>query len=135
MLVIQITKAKDENLKGTYRFGKNLVHIGSHQDSDLMLPQDEVALRHLFIEVVEDQLIAHLDRDSEEFWVDGKVVTKFKFLSPASVIRAGETEFRVIEARHETTRSKRELLNKNTDELIKGKSPLLGFIKALQENR
>ncbi len=50
MLGVEVIKSEDENLIGKYRFGNNLIHVGSHQDSDLLLQVKGATPRHLFIE-------------------------------------------------------------------------------------
>lgn len=133
MIRLKIESCPDPDRLGEYVFHKNLIYIGSSADADLALPDRQAAPNHLFIEIVDGQLLAHGAMENIEFKVDGKLATKFKFLKAGSVVEAGNTAFKILLFAAGSESDKREALNKNTDELIQSRSPLLGFIKELQK--
>ena len=133
MIKLEVLESPNADYLGEYVFFKNLIYVGSNIDADLYLEDKAASSNHIFIEIVDGQLLAHLGKDAKSFWVDGKLTTKFKFLHPGNILKAGETKFKILGFENSKICTKREILNKNTDELIQSNSPLLGYIKELQK--
>lgn len=134
MIRLNVEQTNSEERMGEYLFEKNLIYIGNNIDADLYLEDNELNSNHIIIEIVDGQLIAHAGTKTEAFWVDGKITTKFKFLSPGNKIKAGKSVINVVEFSPTKRQTKRELLNKNTDELLKEKNELLDVIKSIRES-
>ena len=134
MIQIAVKNCPDSEYEGEYFFDKNLVYVGSNHDADLYLPDEKLSRNHLLIEIVDGQLLAHLGKNAQAFKVEGKLATKFKFLSAGNVIEAGGSSFKIMVFAPTVRTTKREWLNKNTDELIRSGAPLLEAVKELQED-
>lgn len=132
MIQLKVEECPSSDYVGEYIFHKNLIYIGANIDADLYLEDGALVGNHLLVEIVDGQLLAHLGKDAPSFWVDGKLATKFKFLAAGNVVKIGSTKIRIVLFAPTSKTSKREVLNKNTDELIQANSPLLDYIKDLQ---
>ncbi|MEX0797818.1 MAG: FHA domain-containing protein [Bacteriovoracaceae bacterium] len=133
MIKLKVKECPNPDYIGSYTFDKNLVYIGGNIDADLLLDDSDVGSNHLFIEIVNNQLLAHLNKDQDFFLVNGKRTTKFKFLNVGQDIKIGSSVVAVEIFAPTDIVAKREVLNKNTEELIQENSPLLEFIKELQK--
>lgn len=134
MIKLEVLDCPNSDYLGEYTFYKNLLYVGSSIDADLCVEDLKVKSLHLIIEVVEEQLLAHLGKTAEVFWVNGKRSGKLKFLASGDELTLGETTLKVVSFAQTKIETKRDALNKNTEELIRDKSPLLAYIKELQKS-
>ncbi|MCO4753917.1 MAG: hypothetical protein KC478_05520 [Bacteriovoracaceae bacterium] len=132
MIELEIIHCPNNDFLGTYRIFKDLFHIGSNLSAELRVKDNAIMANHLIIDIEEDRLRATLNLDDGFFLVDGKRTTSLKYLNIGSSFEVGNTRFLVKQFSAQKIVTKRETLNKNTDELIKEKSPLLSYIKKLQ---
>ena len=134
MIQIEVLDCPNEDYLGRYLLHKNLVCLGSNREADLRLEDPQLKRNHLLFEIVNDQLLVHLNKGQEFLHVNGKRTTSFKFLKEGDEIAVGGSRIKIQSCQFTSVITKREVLNRNTDELIKEASPLLDFIKELQRD-
>ncbi len=132
MIELELIQCPDNDFLGTYIIFKDFIHIGSNMDADIRVKDAQLKPNHLVIEIIDAQLRATLNLDEGYFLVDGKRTTSLKFLNIGQTFEIGKSRFIVKQFSSQKIVTKREVLNQNTDELIKESSPLLNYIKKLQ---
>lgn len=134
MIQLKVNSCPNNDYLGKVQFFKNLIYIGSNLSSDLYLPDSEIKTNHLFIEVIENKLIAHAHKKVDYFWVNGKRTKSFKFLTIGDKIKIGSTEIEIVIYSTTTIKEKRVALNEAADILVSEKSDFIPLIQSLQED-
>ena len=132
MIKLEVIHASDSDLLGEFIFLKNLIYIGN-KIGDLRINSPLILNQHLFIEIVENKLIAHPHKDVDFYLVDGKRTTNIKILKPLSTIDLGDIKFRILQFETGRYLNTKDSLNEQTDKLIKLKHPLLNTLQKLRE--
>ncbi len=133
MIVIEVLECPDQDYLGQFSFYKSFIRIGSGQSVEFCLNDKQIKKNHLVLDIQDNQLNAAASEESDLFWVNGKRTAGIKSLKVGDTIQIGETKFKIVNFLNMPIESKRERLNRNTEELIKSNSPLLSYIKNLQE--
>lgn len=133
MISIDIIKAQDSNLLGNYQFYKSIIYIGSSHISDIYCPNSELNDIHFFIEVVDNKLILHLNKETDHVLVNSKRTIQFKNISKGSIIEAAGIKFKVIDFSEEEIVTKRDKLNSIVSTLKQDNPELLEIVSMLSE--
>jgi hypothetical protein len=133
MINISINICPDSDYVGKVTFHKDLIYIGNNLSADLYIPDNKIITNHLFLEIIDNKLIAHSHKKVENFWVNGKRTKSFKFLNIGDKIEIGESEIEIVLFASVEIQDKRMALNERTDILINQKQELIPLVKALQE--
>ena len=133
MINLSINKCPNTDYIGKITFHKDLIYIGSNLSADLYIPDKDIITNHIFIEIIDNKLIAHSHKKVDNFWVNGKRTKNFKFLTVGDKIKIGNTEIEIILFASVEVKDKRMQLNENTDILINQKQELIPLVKSLQE--
>lgn len=133
MINLSINKCPNSDYIGKITYHKDLIYIGSNLSADLYIPDKDIITNHIFIEIIDNKLIAHSHKKVDNFWVNGKRTKNFKFLTVGDKITIGQTVIEIILFASVEVKDKRMQLNENTDILINQKQELIPLIKSLQE--
>lgn len=133
MINLSINKCPNTDYIGKITYHKDLIYIGSNLSADLYIPDKDIITNHIFIEIIDNKLIAHSHKKVDNFWVNGKRTKNFKFLTVGDKIMIGQTEIEIILFASVEVKDKRMQLNENTDILINQKQELIPLVKSLQE--
>lgn len=133
MINLSINNCPNTDYIGKITFYKDLIYIGSNLSADLYIPDKDIITNHIFIEIIDNKLIAHSHKKVNNFWVNGKRTKNFKFLTVGDKIKIGNTEIEIILFASVEVKDKRMQLNENTDILINQKQELIPLVKSLQE--
>jgi hypothetical protein len=133
MINLSINSCPNTDYIGKVTFHKDLIYIGSNLSSDLYLPDEQIMTNHLFLEIIDNKLIAHSHKKVENFWVNGKRTKNFKFLTIGDKLKIGNTEIEIVLFASVEVKDKRTALNENTDILINQKQELIPLVKSIQE--
>ena len=69
--------------------------MGANHDADLFIPADGILNNHIFLEVVDSKLLAHLGRETEFILINGKRTTSFKTLKIGDLISLNSLSFKI----------------------------------------
>lgn len=119
MIEIEIYGSKDSQRNTLFTTNKNLIYIGSNKNSDIYLPDDSIKSNHLFLEIVEDKLIIHPNKNIDFYLVNSKRTTIFKELKTGDILTIENIKFTIknfIKTQYQETR---DFLNSKTEELRK----------------
>lgn len=131
MIKIEVIHSHDTDLIGEFTFLKNLIYIGN-TIGDLRVNTPKIYNQHLFIEIVDNKLIAHPNKEVDFYLVDGKRTTNIKILKRGSTIDLDVIKFRIVDFQDGLYLSTKETINQQTDILINLKHPILEQIQKLR---
>lgn len=134
MIQIEILDCPDPDYICELSFFLNPLLIGKNIACDVYLPDKDIPNADLILEVQGDKIMAQLESENDYFWVNEKRSKKIKFLKINDVIKIGASSIRIKNFSQEKIVTKRSLLNKNTEEIITERSPLLELIKEMQKD-
>ncbi len=133
MFKISVINANDKNRMGDYIFHKNLIYVGSNSDADLYAPTEEVQKNHIFLEVIENDLLIHLGKEIEYILINTKRTISFKKLKVGDTVQIG-TLILKIEAFELTEKiSTREYLKNEVERIKKNNPDKLKVLKSLSD--
>lgn len=133
MISIEITNANNEEYIGQYLFQKNLIKFGANILSEIYLPDEKLNQSHIFIEVIDDNILIHLQKDAEFFFINGKRTTTYKFLKRNDLVKIGDCTFKLLDYKFQEVVSMRDILNKNSQIIKNTKPELLRIIQELSK--
>ena len=96
MITIKIHTSTYDEHEGTYEFMQNSIYLGSNYDANLYFPYADVLSNHLFLEVIEANLIIHPHRELKHILVNGKRTSRPKILRKNDRVDLGFVNFEVI---------------------------------------
>lgn len=131
MINLSIENARDSDRIGNYTFHKNLIYIGSNHDADIYGPTEHIKSNHVFLEVVEGQLLVHLGRSVEYILVNQKRTTSFKTLKAGDVIELGKFKVRLVSFSETENLNLKELLKARVQTIETSDPELTELIKVI----
>jgi hypothetical protein len=111
MINLNIIKAKDPDRVGQFRFFKNLISIGCNIKNEVYLPKENFKKNSFRIECIEDKLIITPNDNVDNFHVNGKLTTTYKYLQIGDIIKFQEAEFKILDFQFQNLKSEQKLLN------------------------
>lgn len=96
MINLEVQNSTDPDRLGSFLFYKDLIYVGANHDADLFIPEDGLKSNHIFLEVIESKLLAHLGRDTKFILINGKRTTSFKTLKIGDTVSINSLTFKVI---------------------------------------
>jgi hypothetical protein len=133
MIKIEITHANLEDHKGVYDFYKNIVYFGKNHDAEFYLPHSNLISNHLFIEIVENKLIAQIHKDVDYIIVNKKRTTQFKHLKHGDLVELSDIKFKILDFSYEELIQKIQVLNDRVKAIQRNDPDLLELISSLSE--
>lgn len=133
MIRIEIIEANSADHLGVYDFYKNIVYFGKNHDAEFYLPHSNLINNHLFIEIVENKLIAQLHKDVDYILVNKKRTAQFKHIKQGDLIQLSDIQFKIISFNHEKIIQKSQFLNERVSAIQQDDPELLALISSLNE--
>jgi hypothetical protein len=130
MIHFEIIQSPDSNVIMSFQFHKNEVYIGS-KSSDLVIADTHLNPKHLLIEIPENHLLVHPQKDVEFYLLNGKRTTSIRRIKAGDMISIGNTVMKIIAYETTLRSSKKDILNKKLAKLIEQESLRLPIIEQL----
>ena len=133
MIIIEVLKCTNLESTGEYSFYKNLVYIGSSHKADLLFNDSNLFPTHLFLEVIDNKLLIHPNKDLDFFLIDGKRTTSIKYVKVGQQVSFSDYIVQIKYFTHTHLEDLRSYLNNKTDEMIKNNPRKLELISKIEE--
>ncbi len=130
MIHFEITEGPDLNARSSYRYEKNEVYLGS-DSFDLCINDPSLKHSHLLLEIPQNDLLAHPQKDVEFYLINGKRATSIRKIKSGDNLTIGSTTIKILEYGLTLHVSKKDLLNAKLDNLIEQGSSRFPLIKHL----
>lgn len=133
MIKIEIIESNLEDHLGVYDFYKNIVYFGKNHDAEFYLPHSNLISNHLFIEIVENKLIAQIHKDVDYIFVNKKRTTQFKHIKQGDIIQLSDIKLKIIDFKYDEMFQKNQILNEKVKAIQEQDPELLALISSLSE--
>lgn len=130
MIKLEVLDSNDFDRLGNFQFFKDLIYVGSNHDADLFLPIDDLKSNHIFLEIADGKLLAHLGRNTEYILINGKRTTSFKTLKAGDVISLQSLEFKIDSYHSEEISSISDFLKRRVSESKENNPELMELLKS-----
>ncbi len=130
MIEFEVTESPDQNVKSHFKFYKNEIFFGT-TSPDLSIMDSELKPLHLLIEIPENDLLAHPQKDVDYYLINGKRSTSIRKIKKGDLITIGKTVFKIVQFEPTIRKSKKEILNDKMSQLLEEDSPKLPIIEKL----
>src|SRR4051794_2770055 len=110
MIHIEITHSPDPNVIKNFQFFQNLIYL-DRTSGNLHILDNQLLSTHLMVEVIDQDLLVHPQRDVEHYLIDGKRSTAVRKIKKGQTITIGKTSFKVIEFEFTQFKTKKEVLD------------------------
>lgn len=132
MIEFEVVESSDLNSLSTYQFFQNQVYIG-RTSGDLLIQDSNLHSSHAIIEIVENELLLHPQKDVEFFLINGKRATAIRKIKVGDKITLGQTTLRVLRFEPVFTKTRKEILDQKLATLLEENSPRLSIIENLTQ--
>jgi hypothetical protein len=132
MIHIEITQSPDTEVRGSFKFFQNQIYLGRKSDFVQIL-DNQLNESHLMIEVVEDSLYVHPQKDVAFYLIDGKRATNIRKVKINQMITIGNTILKIHDFLFTHTPNKKEVLDEKLAQLLEQNSPNLHVIEQLAQ--
>lgn len=130
MIHFEIIESPDLNVLTSFKFFRNEIYIGRRAE-DLSISDLSLKDLHILLEVPEDELLIHPQKDVTHYLINGKRSTSIRKLKVGDSVTFGTTTLKIIAYEHTYYPSKKEILDTKLEELVKKASPRLAVIEAI----
>ena len=96
MINLKITDSVDPEKIGNYTFHKNLIYIGNKYSCDIYIKDNSIISNHIFIEVIEQRLLVHLNKEIDFILINGKRTTGHKYVGVGETISIGKNTWYLL---------------------------------------
>ena len=133
MINLEVQSSSDSDRLGLFSFHKELIYVGENHDADLFIPADGLKTNHIFLEIIDSKLLAHLGRDIEFILINGKRTTSFKSLKIGDKVTINSLTFKILSFSNQEHSSPAEYLKKRVDEAKNSEPELMELLKTFGE--
>ncbi len=130
MIHFEVLQSPDGNVLTSFRYFQNMLYLG-RKTGDLVIEDAQLRDSHLLIEVVEDKLLVHPQRDVGFYLLNDKRATTIRKLKVGDRLGLGKTVIKILGFEDTPKESKAELLGRKVDALLAENSPRLPLIEKL----
>jgi hypothetical protein len=130
MIQFQILKSPDDNVLREYKFHQNLLYIG-RTSGDFCIQDPELSRSHIMIEVVEENLLIHPQKNVSHYLINGKRATEIRKIKPGESLTIGGTLIKILAYNNTPSLTKKQILDSKMAQLMKEDSERLGLIENL----
>ncbi len=130
MIHLEILSSPDKDVEASYQFFQNELYLG-RTSGNIHIKDGELKASHFMIEVVENELIVHPQKDVEAYLIEGKRSSNVRKIKPGQKITIGSTVFKVLAFEETKFPSKKNLLDTKLSQLIEADSQRLPVIEKL----
>lgn len=132
MIEFEVVESSDLNSLSTYQFFQNQIYIG-RTSGDLVIQDSSLRTSHGIIEIVENELLFHPQKDVEFFLINGKRATTIRKIKVQDKITVGQTVIQILRFGPTFTESRKAILDRRLNTLIEENSPTLSIIENLSQ--
>lgn len=132
MIHLEIIQTPDPNVQATFQFYQNQLYIG-RSSGDLLIQDIELHSSHLMIEVINNELLIHPQKNVTSFLINGKRATAIRKMKSQDILTIGKTSLKLLDFSDTHLVTKKEMLNKKLQQLINQQAPRLVAVEALTQ--
>ncbi len=132
MIKFEIIESPDLEVLSTFEYFHNLIYIG-RTSGNLTIQDPGLLKSHLMLEVVDQEMIVHPQKEVEYYLINGKRATTPRRVKPGEVVSIGSTKIKLISFDETPAFSKKNILNQKLNELIENGSQKLPVVEALSK--
>jgi hypothetical protein len=130
MIQFEITESPDQDVVGDYHLFKNEIYLGTLL-TDIIIKDPEIRKSHAFIEVVENVLLFHPQKDVSFYLLNGKRALTIRKLKAGDVIQIGKTKIKIIGFNFSANPSRKEILDNKLQQFMNQQDARLEVIEKL----
>jgi hypothetical protein len=130
MIQFEITNSPDDSVKNQYQFFQNTIYIG-RKSGNLQIQDNQLLESHLMIEVLDNDLIIHPQKDVTNYLIDGKRSSSIRKLKKGQTITIGTTTMKILQFEYSELKSKKKVLDDKLAQLVDNNSPRVQVIEIL----
>lgn len=130
MIQFEITESPDQDIVGDYHLFKNEIYLGTLL-TDIIIKDPEIRKSHAFIEVVENALIFHPQKDVPFYLLNGKRALTIRKLKAGDLIQMGKTKIKITGFSFSANQSRKEILDSKLQQFMNQQDPRLEVIEKL----
>jgi hypothetical protein len=130
MIHFEILKSPDSSMITKIEFFQNVIYIGKTK-GNIILNDTSLLESHVMIEVINNDLIIHPQKNVDYYLIDGKRATSIRKIKTNQVITIGQTSFKIINFEETKLKSKKNTLDEKLNILIESNSSRLEIIEDL----
>lgn len=130
MIHIDIIQGPDSDSLSLFQFFQNELYIGN-STGNLIIRDPELYASHLMLEVVENDLLVHPQKNVESYLIDGKRASTIRKVKRGQILTIGSTQMKIINFESTAFKSKKSLLDDKLAELVETNSPRLQTVEQL----
>ncbi len=130
MIHFEILKSPDAGMITKIEFFQNVIFIGKTK-ANIIIADPSLSESHVMIEVINNDLIIHPQKNVDYYLIDGKRATSVRKIKIDQVITIGQTSFKIIKFEESKLKSKKNTLDEKLNSLIETNSSRLAIIETL----
>lgn len=130
MIELEILESPDRDVIGHYSFSKNEIYLGQVL-TDIQIRDPLLHDSHAFIEVLDDKLLFHPQRDTGHYQLNGKRAITIRKLKNGDTIQIGATKLKIISYNYTHNPSRKEILDQKLADFIEQQDSRLEVIEML----
>lgn len=130
MIQFEITESPDQDVVGDYHLFKNEIYLGTLL-TDIIIKDPEIRKSHAFIEVVENVLLFHPQKDVPFYLLNGKRALTIRKLKVGDMVQVGKTKIKIIGFNLSANTSRKEILDNKLQQFINQQDARLEVIEKL----
>lgn len=130
MIQFEIVESPDQDVIGDYHLFKNEIYLGTVL-TDIIIHDPEMRKSHAFMEVVNDVLLFHPQKDVSFYLLNGKRALTIRKLKASDIIQIGKTKIKIIGFSFSATHSRKEILDSKLQQFMNQQDARLTVIEKL----
>lgn len=130
MIHLEVIHSPDSDVLFPFEFFQNQIHLGK-KTGNLVIKDSGLLNNHLMIEVVENDLLVHPQKEVEFFLINGKRATNVRKIKSGDVLTIGETQIKILNFKQTETITRKDVLTQKLNILMEENSPRLSVIEKL----
>ncbi len=130
MIQFEITESPDQDVVGDYHLFKNEIYLGTLL-TDIIIKDPEIRKSHAFIEVVENVLLFHPQKDVPFYLLNGKRALTIRKLKAGDVVQMGQTKIKIIGFSFSANQTRKEILDNKLQQFMNQQDARLDVIEKL----
>ena len=130
MIQFEITESPDQDVVGDYHLFKNEIYLGTLL-TDIIIKDPEIRKSHAFIEVVDNLLLFHPQKDVSFYLLNGKRALTIRKLKTGDMIQIGKTKIKIIGFNFSANPSRKEILDSKLQQFMNQQDARLEVIEKL----
>ncbi len=130
MIDFEISESPDQDVIGVYHLFKNEVYLGQTL-TEIKIKDPLLLDSHAFMEVLDDKLLFHPQKDVSHYLLNGKRALTIRKLKAGDTIQIGKTVMKINHFNYTPNPSRKEILDQKLASLVENQDPRLEAITSL----